>query len=85
MKCIPGISGSNDLAVEAIVVVGGVSVAKVDKTHAYHVEPMAPVSSVIDPMAPNRAPDWLGGTRFANSACNAGTATDKTEKMKKKK
>ena len=68
-----------DFVTVAILDVGGVSVAKVDRTHAYHVDPMAPVSSVMDPMAPNRAPDWLGGTRFASSACNAGTATNPIE------
>ena len=47
---------------------GGVSVAKVARTSAYSLEPIAPVSSDMEPTAPSKAPVWLGGARLANRA-----------------
>lgn len=74
-KCIPWIWGNIAVKAEAILEVGVASVANVANTAAYIVEPIAPVSSVMEPTAPSKAPDWLGGARLANNACSAGTAT----------
>jgi hypothetical protein len=74
-KCIPGMSGRTDLMVDATVDDGGMVVAKVARMVAYIEEPIAPVSSVMEPTAPSRAPDCPGGARLASRACKAGIDT----------
>ena len=56
-KCIPGSGGKTFLAVFSQAVLGVSEVAKVARSPAYKVLLIAPVSSVMLPTAPSRAPD----------------------------
>ena len=80
-KCIPGMSGRTDLMDDTTVDLDdedddeGRDVAKVARMVAYMDDPIAPVSSVMEPTAPRRAPDCPGEERLAKRACKAGIDT----------